>query len=158
LVDVLFPRSAPLYSCTPTAPHPASPVRAPIWASRVSLTHHALFLPVVVVGHTSCGGCNAAFAAPAPVKDAEANADAGTSPNPLRSFLGPLIDIRHALPVDATVDDLVRENVLASVKNIVESGTMAAAWAKGKNVYVHGWVYDLKTGLLADLGFSQGPQ
>jgi len=48
--------------------------------------------------------------------------------------------------------------VRQSVKNIVESETMKEAWAKGKKVYVHGWLYDLQTGLVTDLGFTQGPQ
>jgi carbonic anhydrase len=78
--------------------------------------------------------------------------------NPLGAFLTPLIEIRHKLPASATANDLVVENVRQSVKNICESATMKTAWAQGKNVVVHGWHYDLQTGLLTDLGFSQGPQ
>lgn len=36
--------------------------------------------------------------------------------------------------------------------------TMKEAWAKGRKVYVHGWLFDVKSGLLNDLGVSQGPQ
>lgn len=34
---------------------------------------------------------------------------------------------------------------------------MQEAWAKGKDVYVHGWVYDLASGRCHDLGISRGP-
>ncbi|TXT07208.1 hypothetical protein VHUM_03378 [Vanrija humicola] len=104
---------------------------------------------VAIVGHTACGGCNAAFAAPR---------DGAAPGNHLGRFLAPLIALRHSLPDTATADDLVRANVAEGVKNAVASETIQTAWAQGKKVYVHGWLYDLKTGLLQDLHYSQGPQ
>ncbi|KAL1411624.1 hypothetical protein Q8F55_002588 [Vanrija albida] len=103
---------------------------------------------VAIVGHTACGGCNAAFAAP----------KEGAAHNSLGRFLAPLVKLRHSLPAGATADDLVRANVREGVKNAVASETIQQAWAQGKQVFVHGWLYDLKTGLIQDLQYSQGPQ
>ncbi|KLT38473.1 carbonic anhydrase [Cutaneotrichosporon oleaginosum] len=107
---------------------------------------------VVVVGHTACGGCKAAFGSAAPA------ADAPVPEHPLLAWLDPLIKLRHSLPEGATLDDLMRENVRAGVKSLAASSTMTEAWSLGKQVYIHGWVYDLASGLLSDLDMSLGPQ
>ncbi|BEI94598.1 uncharacterized protein CcaverHIS019_0701700 [Cutaneotrichosporon cavernicola] len=107
---------------------------------------------VVVVGHTACGGCKAAFGSAAPA------ADAPVPEHPLMAFLDPLIKLRHSLPADATIDDLTRENVRVGVQNLTQSSTINEAWALGKQVYVHGWIYDLASGRLSDLGMTQGPK
>lgn len=78
-------------------------------------------LYVVVVGHTACGGCKAAFGSEKP------KAEAGVPEHPLLAWLDPLIKLRHSLPEGATVDDLMRENVRAGVKNVVESSV--SVWA-----------------------------
>lgn len=73
---------------------------------------HTLHHTVAIVGHTACGGCNAAFSAP---KD-------GAAPgNSLGRFLAPLVKLRHSLPPGATADDLVKANVREGVKNAVAS-------------------------------------
>ncbi|KAL7421983.1 hypothetical protein Q5752_003755 [Cryptotrichosporon argae] len=114
----------------------------------VGVTH------VVVVGHTACGGCVAAYDMAVP--------DASAPSSHLSRFLTPLIKLRHSLPEGATTDDLIRENVKLSVENIAKSETMQEIWAKAKRgehkaVYVHGWVFDIASGLLNDLEVSKGP-
>lgn len=85
---------------------------------------------------------------------------------PLNKFLTPMttlaasLDLGSLAPADA-VSLLVDENVKVQVENIVKSPIIKAAWKngkspKGKAVYVHGWVYDLETGTLKDLGVTQG--
>ncbi|ORX35686.1 carbonic anhydrase 2 [Kockovaella imperatae] len=113
---------------------------------------------ILVVGHSECGGCIAAHKMSPPTKDSPAP----SSNSPLMSFLGPVIELRHSLKEGSTVDDLIAENVKMSVKNIVASPVIQSSWekhAKGemRPVYVHGWTYDLSTGLLKDLEVSQGP-
>ena len=66
--------------------------------------------------------------------------------------------------------DIVEENVKMQVANVTASEVIQEAWAaaaakngdgnskksKKNKVYVHGWVYDLETGRLRDLGVSRG--
>ncbi|KAK1924208.1 carbonic anhydrase 2 [Papiliotrema laurentii] len=110
---------------------------------------------VMVVGHSACGGCIAAYHAPAPTP-------AEPPHNALTRFLDPLVKLRHSLPEGSSVDDLIEANVKLSVANLAKSEIMKSAWAQAKagekkEVFIHGWVYDLGTGTLRDLGISQGP-
>lgn len=76
----------------------------------------------------------------------------------LNNFLAPLIQLRHSLPTDATIMDLTLENVKLNVATVVNSTAIQGAWKIGKSVCVHGWLYDIGTGLLSDLGVSKcGP-
>jgi len=56
---------------------------------------------------------------------------------------------------------VVEENVKAQVENLAKTITIGEAWKKGtpkgQDVWIHGWVYDLSTGLLRDLNISRGP-
>ncbi|WVO18332.1 hypothetical protein L204_106047 [Cryptococcus depauperatus] len=119
----------------------------------VGVTH------VVVVGHTGCGGCIAAFDQPCP-KDHDSPL---SGPTPLVRYLDPVIRLRHSLPPGSDVNDLIRENVKMGVKNVIASPTIQEAWSKAKQgefrpVYVHGWLYDLSTGLIVDLNVTEGPE
>lgn len=106
---------------------------------------------VIIVGHTNCGGAAACHAAaqatPAPAEDAPPPAD------PLGRWLAPLTELAREHE-DLTA--LVEANVRAQVEHIAESDVMKGVWAQGKEVQVHGWVYELETGLLRDLGVSVG--
>ncbi|KAH8826999.1 carbonic anhydrase [Flagelloscypha sp. PMI_526] len=123
---------------------------------------------VIVVGHTECGGAAACMAAAKNigtgpvVTDPSLPADAS-----LNKFLVPMTTLAASLnlgslpPSEASIK-LVEENVKVQVANICKSPIIQAAWKngkspKGKDVYVHGWVYDLGKGKLKDLGVSQGP-
>ncbi|WVQ79929.1 hypothetical protein IAT38_002030 [Cryptococcus sp. DSM 104549] len=119
----------------------------------VGVTH------VMVVGHTGCGGCIAAFDQPAP-KSHDHPLSGGT---PLVRYLDPIIRLRHSLPDGSDVNDLIRENVKMSVRNVIASPTIQEAWGKARKgefrpVYVHGWLYDLSTGLIIDLNVTEGPE
>jgi len=56
---------------------------------------------------------------------------------------------------------VVKENVKAQVENLAKTETIINAWTHGtpqkQKVFIHGWVYELGTGLLKDLGISRGP-
>lgn len=113
---------------------------------------------VAIVGHTACGGCAAAHDSKIPVP----SEDAAAPSTSLTRFLQPLIDLRHTLPEDATLDDLIVANVKKSVESVANCDIIAENWkdaeSSGKEpVYIHGWVKDLSTGLIKDLGVSQGP-
>lgn len=106
---------------------------------------------ILVVGHDACSGVTAALHPPGH----------GAL---LDAWLRHVRDVRvraaaelAALPDDAArVDRLVELNVAAGVANVAATGAVQAAWARGDNLTVHGWVYKLGDGLLRDLGVSVG--
>ncbi|KAI0051625.1 carbonic anhydrase [Auriscalpium vulgare] len=111
---------------------------------------------VVVVGHTQCGGAAACHQS--------ALAGAAFAPGtPLGRWLEPLtelaasLDPHNASSTEDALNQLVEANVRQQVDNVVASSTIQNAWATGqKKVWVHGFVYNLKDGLLKDLGVSRG--
>jgi len=99
---------------------------------------------IIVVGHTGCGGVHAAYeAAHKPFPPLPPH-------TPIDRWLAPLTALAKATGVSEA--ELVAVNIRAQVKNVTNSETIQEAWAKGQNVSVYGWVYDLETGLLRDLG------
>jgi carbonic anhydrase len=107
---------------------------------------------VIVCGHYGCGGVLAAF-------------DAGAKP-PLESWIDHLRLVResHRAELDALPDReaqwrrLCELNVAAQVEAVRSTGIVRGAWASGRPLVVHGWIYDLADGLLRDLELSSaGP-
>ncbi len=100
---------------------------------------------VIVCGHYGCGGVQAAF-------DDHRH---GLVDN----WLGHVHDIAErygelldGLPQDHDpVDTLCELNVIGQVLNVCNSTVVQDAWARGQSLSVHGWIYALEDGLLADL-------
>ena len=100
---------------------------------------------VVVCGHTSCGGVGAAMA----------HDDLGT----LNGWLREIRDVArlHQAELNAIADDqarydrLVELNVIEQCLNVMQTASVQHAWRTSGQPRVHGWVYDLATGLLKDL-------
>jgi carbonic anhydrase len=100
---------------------------------------------VIVCGHYGCGGVRAAY---------------------LKSSLG-LIDnwLRHVRDVhdrcrgliergdgeDAAINRLCEHNVMAQVHHVSQTTIVQDAWRRKQDVAIHGWIYDLRDGLLRDL-------
>ncbi|KAF8892480.1 carbonic anhydrase [Infundibulicybe gibba] len=124
---------------------------------------------VIVVGHTGCGGAAACLsAARSPTFSPEGRII--TIPTlkpsaPLNRWLAPLSQYATTINLPESEEDalavLVDENVKRQVDNLCKTSTITNAWAnkslKGKDVWVHGWVYDLARGKLRDLEVSRGP-
>ena len=103
---------------------------------------------IVVCGHYGCGGVLAA----------------------LRDEKLGLIDnwLRHVQDVrwkhHAQLDDLDNEpqrhnrlselNVIEQVVNVSQTTVVRDAWSRGQELAVHGWIYDLRDGLLRDLSLG----
>jgi carbonic anhydrase len=107
---------------------------------------------VIVTGHYGCGGVRAALGGPlAP---------------PLERWVGHVRAVRraHQAELDAQPDDAARWRRLCELNVIAQVGTLrgldlvTAAWARGQPLALHGWIYDLRDGLLRDLEVSaDGP-
>ena len=52
------------------------------------------------------------------------------------------------------MNKMVELNVITQVLNVARIPVIQKAWKEGKNLRVHGLVYDLHDGLLKDLGVS----
>ena len=104
---------------------------------------------IILCGHKCCGGVRAAM---------------GKEPiaEPLGSWLKPLRDYceEHAAEIESIpdVDDrwqyVVEENVKLGVRTICSLPTVQAAWARGQKLAVHGWSYQVDTGLIKDLDMT----
>ncbi len=49
------------------------------------------------------------------------------------------------------LDKLCELNVVEQVLNVGETTIVQDAWERGQNLIVHGWIYDLKDGIITDL-------
>jgi hypothetical protein len=143
----------------------------------------SLILPlaVLVVGHTVCGGCKAAYGSSPDDADNVSSfpppllsQDLSLSPllsslvsqksTALNRFLAPLISLRHSLQPppgssEVSIQDLVEENVRSTVKAIASTSVVQKNWSlRGVDgVQVHGLVYHLETGRLHNLHISVHP-
>jgi carbonic anhydrase len=103
---------------------------------------------IIVCGHYECGG----------VKAALHPSDMGQ----LNSWLQTLRDVyrlhRHELDAIADAqqrfDRLVELNVREQCMNIIKIDHVQRAWYKTGFPKIHGWVFDVKTGKLIDLGLN----
>jgi len=99
---------------------------------------------IIVCGHYGCGGVRAAL-------DDE---KLGLIDNWLRHVQD--VRVRHqaqldALPAELRHNVLCELNVIEQVVNVSQTTVVRDAWARGQQLAVHGWVYDLRDGLLRDL-------
>ena len=46
-------------------------------------------------------------------------------------------------------------NVAEQAYDLSRTAVLRDAWAKGRKIHVHGWVYSLKDGLIKDLGVTR---
>ncbi|KAL0484207.1 carbonic anhydrase [Acrasis kona] len=56
---------------------------------------------------------------------------------------------------DKRLRRLVELNVKEQALNVCKTNILQNAWARGENVHVHGWVYELSTGLIKDLQIEE---
>jgi carbonic anhydrase len=101
---------------------------------------------IIVCGHYGCGGVLAALR----------DESHGLVDNWLRHVQDVYLKHRDqlsALPTEAARHHRLCElNVIEQVVNVSQTTVVRDAWSRGKTVMVHGWVYDIRDGLLKDLG------
>ncbi|MFD2785263.1 carbonic anhydrase [Hymenobacter rubripertinctus] len=100
---------------------------------------------IVVCGHYGCGGVKAAMQAQ----------DLGIL-NPWLRNIRDVYRLHHVeldaiADADARYDRLVELNVQEQCANILKTAVVQKSYLKRQQPAVHGWVFDLKTGLLKDL-------
>ena len=99
---------------------------------------------VIVCGHYGCGGVQAALD----------NARIGLADNWIRHIQDVRDRHQDALQsavVSQRLNMLCELNVVEQVVNVCHSTVMKDAWARGRVVTVHGWIYGVHDGLLQDL-------
>lgn len=99
---------------------------------------------IIVCGHYGCGGVRAAME----------DTDHGLIDNWLRHIRD--VERLHAhslegLDENARVDKLCEMNVREQVTNVCNTPVVQRAWKDGRDLFVHGWIYNINNGLLKDL-------
>jgi carbonic anhydrase len=100
---------------------------------------------VIVCGHYNCGG----------VKAAIAHQSLGLIDNWIRNIEDTYFG--HKIEVDSIKDEfhkvnrLVELNVIEQVRNLSHTAIIQRAWKNFQQPYVHGWIYDINTGLIKQL-------
>lgn len=100
---------------------------------------------IIVCGHYGCGGVRAALDQPG----------LGLIDNWLRHVED--VGVRHQveldrLPTDATrYDRLCELNAMSQALSVARTTFVRDAWAAGRPLSVHSWIYDVADGLLRDL-------
>ena len=103
---------------------------------------------VIVCGHYGCGG----------VKAAMGNSQNGIVDNWLRHIKD--VYRLHTQELESIADEeqrfkrLVELNVIEQVFDLSKTSIIQNAWQNRSQPMVHGWVYDLRTGIIKDLGVS----
>ena len=101
---------------------------------------------IIVGGHYGCGGVLAALR-----EDKVGLAD---------NWLRHVQDVRwkHQAQLDALETERERHkrlcelNVVEQVVNVSQTTVVRDAWSRGQQLSVHGWVYDIRDGILRDFG------
>ncbi len=107
---------------------------------------------IIVVGHSNCGGVNAAMN----------DHRLGLVDNWIRHVKD--VRSRHqgwldSLRVTDRVNALCELNVIEQALNVCQTTIVEDAWQRGQEVVVHGWVYGLDNGRLKDLTMTvSGPE
>jgi carbonic anhydrase len=100
---------------------------------------------IIVCGHYDCGGVHAALR-----EDKLGLADNWLRHvQDVRSKHQPQLD---SLPAEARQQRLCELNVIEQAINVSKTTVVRDAWSRGQSLAIHSWVYDLRDGLLRDLG------
>jgi carbonic anhydrase len=103
---------------------------------------------IIVCGHYDCGGIKTAL-------EGRSTGIIDSWVNPIRELYLQKQDEIDALPTrEARLNRLAEINVLAQVKNLYQTSIIRKALHEHKAPTIHGWVLDIKTGLIKDLNVS----
>ena len=100
---------------------------------------------IIVCGHYGCGG----------VKAVLDNIKIGLTDDWLKNLK--LIKDKHLKEINSEKDQNIRFNkfcelnVVEQVVNVCKTESVKSAWKRNQSLSIHGWIYDIKDGLLQDL-------
>ena len=100
---------------------------------------------IIVCGHYGCGGVQA-------VLENRASGLSGIWLSPIQELARRHRSELDVLDLAARCDRLCEINVLEQVCNVGGSTIVQHAWQLGQPLTLHGWIYDIRDGLLKDLG------
>ncbi|TAL18522.1 carbonic anhydrase [bacterium] len=100
---------------------------------------------VIVTGHYGCGGVKAAL-------DHQHHGLIDNWLRPIRDAYVRNQEELDALSFEERVNRLCEINVLDQVQSVCRTSFVQEAWAEGRELAVHGWIYDIHDGILKDLG------
>ncbi len=103
---------------------------------------------VIVLGHTKCGGIIAS----------KNKTYKGLIENWLQNIRDVAFMNKAELDICKTEEEYFKKltvmNVRAQVLNVCKTPYVQKAWANKQNLHVHGWLVDIDTGLINDLGVT----
>jgi carbonic anhydrase len=100
---------------------------------------------VIVVGHYGCSGVSAAM-------DGKRRGLVDHWLHPVRELFRENRRALEKIPDQkARLDRLCELNVIRQVGNVASDVFVQDAWARGQELWVHGWIYSLADGLVIDL-------
>ncbi|GAA5958123.1 hypothetical protein JCM21900_002918 [Sporobolomyces salmonicolor] len=116
---------------------------------------------IIVCGHTGCGGVRAGMQAAVDGRDEPQEApQPGSVADTISKWIKPIthladlqISTDSARPPldDFSLAELTDTHVAETVSAVANSDIVKAAWAEGRELTVHGWVYHVETAKLRDL-------
>lgn len=102
---------------------------------------------VIVTGHYGCGGVTAAM-------EARGHGLIDNWLHPIRNIYAHHRQELGGLSPAERADRLCELNVAEQVRNVCTTVYVQEAWASGRKLVVHGLVYDIRDGILKDLGLA----
>lgn len=103
---------------------------------------------IIVCGHYSCGGIQAAL-------EGSTIGLVDSWVNPIRElYLQKQEEIDNLPSREAKLNYLAELNVAAQIKNLYQTSVMRNALRENRAPQVHGWVLELRTGLIKNLAIS----
>lgn len=103
---------------------------------------------IIVCGHYGCGG----------VKAAMSNQHIGLIDNWIREIKD--VYRHHHIELNGIQDEIkrfdrfVEVNVMEQVLDLAKTSIVQSAWEKNQSLEIHGWVYDVRDGVIKDLEVS----
>ncbi len=103
---------------------------------------------IIVCGHYGCGGVKAAMGH-------STVGFVGKWIRHIKDIYNKYKDEINGIPDEnERWDRLVELNVIEQVTDLAKTSIVQSAWEEGQFLHIHGWVYDIKTGIAKDLECS----